>query len=201
MPDTLSDDITTDFVNELKDYIPLMRDRVDRINGLNPEASKTHLIELHRLVHAIRGASALLKLNNLSKVASEFETIVEEIINDRLIFDTAIFYAAGNTIEYFDAYTQEVPCNDAFDEALRADVLASLHDIRQRASSNDKQGFLSRRLDVDIRKEPDFILPLQDELLEGFYQEAEDHFQDLNRQVDHIYFEIIVHLHYDKVCN
>jgi chemosensory pili system protein ChpA (sensor histidine kinase/response regulator) len=183
MPGTLCDDINIDFVNELKDYIPLMRDKVDRINGLSPEASKTHLTELHRLVHAIRGASALLKLNNLSKVASEFESIVEEIINNRLIFDPAIFDAVTNTIEYFDAYTQEDPCNDAFNQDLRADVLDSLHDIRKRASSNDEHNFLSQFLEVDISNEPESSVPPQDELLESFYQEAEDHFQDLGRAI------------------
>jgi chemosensory pili system protein ChpA (sensor histidine kinase/response regulator) len=195
MPDTLSDDINIDFANELKGYIPLMRDSVDRINGLSPEAAKTHLTELHRLVHAVRGASALLKLNNLSKVASELETIVEEIINNRLIFDTAIFDAVTNTIEYFDAYSREVPCNDAFNQDLRADVLDSLLDIQKRASSNDEQDFISQLLktvdqdvsscdsQIDISKKPESPVLPKDELLEGFYQEAEDHFQDLGGAV------------------
>jgi chemosensory pili system protein ChpA (sensor histidine kinase/response regulator) len=191
MHDTLSDDINMDFANELKGYIPLMRECVHRINGLGSGAAKTHLIELHRLVHAIRGASALLKLNNLCKVASELETIVEEIIDNRLMFDTAIIDAVTDTIAYFDAYAREVPCNDAFNLDLRAGVLDSLLDIRKRASSNDEQAFISQLLktvdqdvsscnsQLDINKKPESLVSLQDELLEGFYQEAEDHFQDL----------------------
>jgi chemosensory pili system protein ChpA (sensor histidine kinase/response regulator) len=256
MPDTLSDDINIEFLNELKGYIPLMRDKVDRINCQSPEASKTHFTELHRLVHAIRGASALLKLNNLSKVASEIERVVEEIIKERLTFDTAILAAFTNAIEYFDTYTQEVPCNDEFNQDLRTDVLDSLIAVRGHASSNDEQDFISQLLetvdqdeesplvsdaddlsiddddlsiddideaaddfalaeddfadvagrrhldddahttaerplgqtddsacDTQISKEPESIVPPQDELLEGFYQEAEDHFQDLGRAI------------------
>jgi chemosensory pili system protein ChpA (sensor histidine kinase/response regulator) len=195
MSDTLSNDINADFLDELKDYIPLMRDSVESINGLTPEAAETHLTELHRLVHAVCGASALLRLNNLSKVASEFETVVEEIINNRLVFDEALFDAATNTLEYFDAYTREVPCNDAFNQNLRADVLDSLLDIRKRASSSDEQEFIFQLLnpaDQDVSScdalagislDPEGLVPSRDDLLEGFYQEAEDHFQDLGRAI------------------
>lgn len=251
MSDALSDDITLDFLNELKDYVPLLRDKVQRINKLDIEASDKDLTELHRLVHAIRGASALIKLNNLSEVAAEFEAVVEELQNKRLIFDSAVSNCADTTIDYFEAYAKQAPCNDECNQGLRSRVLISLHDARQRVSCDDRQNFLSRLLETadldqdgsfgfdtddlsfddfhdpsdlfisaedDIAplpgqtglenalsesekkpkgpthltmgdahagdtEEPESIDLLQDELLEGFYQEAEDHFQNLAKAI------------------
>lgn len=252
MSDGLTDDIKKDFVNELKDYIPLLRDKADKLNRLSPEASDTNLTELHRLVHAIRGASALIKLNNLSEVASELETIIEAIISDRLDFDATVFSAITNTIDYFDDYAKAVPCDDAISPVSRADILAKLRDISSLASTDDGQDMLSQLLkaadqnednshlvfnandlsfdDIDgqhdhlaltedeladvvghiPKKETqsnadtipiDFEMPSpqsgasvesesidlpQAELLEGFYQESEDHFQDLGSVISEL---------------
>ena len=220
MSGALPEEIASDFINELKGYIPQLRDKAHRLNGQDPEASDVDLAEFHRLVHAIRGASALLKLNNLSEVAFELEAIVEKIISGRLTFDTCVHSAAIDTIAYFDAYTQQIPCNDAFNLKLRAERLDALRDVLKSASSDDEQDFLLQLLkaasedendDLDASPEkppgpselswvdtlesgstaPDPIDLAHQELLEDFYQEAQDHFHDLGRAIGQLEEHVI----------
>jgi chemosensory pili system protein ChpA (sensor histidine kinase/response regulator) len=246
MSDVTTDDIQIDFINELKGYIPVLRDKVNKLAGPCSADSDEDLTELHRLVHTIRGASALVKLNNLCAVASEFEQVVENIINKRLNFDTAVFKAAGSTIDFFDAYSNALPFNDAFDQTLMDQILGQLFDIRKLITNSDGPDLLSQLLrsadqneddtfgingdelafeHMDLISDPlmadeafladdvaceaewdapeesgpagentfpvdfavensggsDSLEPFQQELLEGFYQEAEDHFQDVGK--------------------
>ncbi len=212
MSNALSEDITSDFVNELKDYIPLMREKIDLLNEQGIAATDIVLAELHRLIHAVRGASALLKLNNLSEVASELEAVVERMISGHLTFDNTVFKTSVDAIDYFAAYAQQIPCSDTYGLDMRAECLKSLGDLLDHASSDDEQDFLSQlikaahedeNLDFDTLAE-EFSEPLdspkmdangiggpapepfdldQQELLEDFYQEAEDHFHDLGKVI------------------
>ncbi|MGD9214795.1 MAG: response regulator [Desulfobacteraceae bacterium] len=212
MSGALTEDMASEFIIELKGYILQLRDKADKLNRRAPGSSDVHLVEFHRLIHAIRGASALLKLNNLSEVASKLETIFEKIISGDLTFDTCVYRAAVDTIEYFDAYTQQSPCNDTFNLELRAERLDALGDILKDAPSEDEQDFLLQLfqaaskvenddLDASPQRRPgppepsrvdaqesggaaaDPIDLAHGELLEDFYQEAEDHFQDLGRAI------------------
>ncbi len=239
MSELSADDIQVDFMNEIKDYVPVLRDKANTVKGGCSKDSGKDLIELHRLVHTIRGASSLVKLNNLSRVASEFEEVIEALINKRLTVDMAVNSAIDNTIDYFDSYSKNVTCNDSFDEGLMTRVLRDLLDIRERSTGSNGKDLLSQLLndsdpdeddsldldghefafdDIDLEADhfvaDDFDLAdvagcehlddkpaddvdtwesndlLQQELLEGFYQEAEDHFQDLGKVLgqleDHI---------------
>jgi chemosensory pili system protein ChpA (sensor histidine kinase/response regulator) len=212
MPDAMSEEITSDFVHEFKGYIPLMRDKLDRLKGKDFEASDIDLAELHRLVHAVRGASALIKLKNLSEVASALESVVEKMISGHLIFGGCVYTAATDTIEYFDAYTQQERCTDAFDLRWKHDCLEALDEVLDHATCDAEQDFLSQLImaaheapdpDPDALPEQPQELPTRphadtqdagrdapvtfeidhQELIEEFYQEAEDHFQNLSKVI------------------
>ena len=93
MFDSSMDDIKKDFINELKDYIPNLRDKV---SGLADPSNNRHdkdLKELYRLVHTIKGASSLVKLLDLSEVASELEEIIEAAMNQNLALNSNVFDA------------------------------------------------------------------------------------------------------------
>jgi chemosensory pili system protein ChpA (sensor histidine kinase/response regulator) len=208
----MSEEITSDFINELKDYIPLMRDKVDRLKGKDFETSDIDLAELHRLIHAVRGASALLKLKNLSNVTSAMESVVEKMIGGHLACEGSVHTAVMDTIEYFDAYTLQQRCTDSFDLKRKDACLEALGDVLEQVTSEDEQDFLSQmimaahenqgfdsdtfaqrpqevsmQLYVDAqdsrRNAPETIEIDQQELVEDFYQEAEDHFQNLSTAI------------------
>lgn len=247
MSDSPTDDIKIDFLNELRDYIPALREKLDKIKEIGPAESDRDSAELHRLVHTIRGASSLVKLHNLSRVASAFEDVVEAMVHHRLGVDPPVWGAMVEAIDYFDAYSREAPCNDSFDPGRNAFIIASLEEIQrlaQTADGLDDPSLTSIAADLNDMDDPppgsdssaldDLVLesdllpdeadlpgiaewPLaqddadpvaekaspdmakidasdgweeidlpQQELLEGFYQEAEDHFQDLGKALSQL---------------
>lgn len=243
-----SDDIIHDFIKELKDYIPTLREYADNLMDTGSDKQSVDLNEFHRLVHTIRGASILVKLDNLAKVAVELEEVVESIIANRLDIEAPICTAIANAIDYFDTFAKAAFNEDVVDEADSTAIVEALSAVRESSvqtggldllssimSSTDlawddgfdnetdtfADGSLDRMVDcsiaggdntTDMIADDDLAAPeatcedepestedtitedlqadddLQDPidlsgqaLLEGFYQEAEDHFQDLGK--------------------
>ncbi len=175
MSEPSSDDIQIDFINELKSYIPALRDKASSLKGVDSEDSDKDLAELHRLVHTIRGASSIVKLSNLSKVASEFEQVIEEIISERLTIDADVFKAILCTIEYFEAYSREIPCNDSFGQKLRTEVLGSLLEVRNFATVDDGHDLLSQLLVTANQDEDDtLVLDTEELAFDDIDLEADD---------------------------
>ncbi|KJS33639.1 MAG: hypothetical protein VR64_02625 [Desulfatitalea sp. BRH_c12] len=243
MSESSADSIERDFLNELKDYIPALRAKAAALKEYGGDPADSDLAELHRLVHTIRGASSLVRLSNLCKVATAFEELVEEVICDRLTIDMEVFEIFVHAIDYFDTYSKRVPCNDAFDPAQAACILEGLHGCRKFAAEDNGRDLLSQLLrsaDIETADTPatgaddgpfdtvdldaellvadddalemldpgsqsDIVVDLdnrdgddgwadidvsQQELLEGFYQEAEDHFQDLGKVLSELETQI-----------
>ena len=236
---TMSQEIQNDFLNELKGYLPELMELASKLK--TSTGSKSELSELHRLVHTIRGASSLVKLNTLSSVASELEGLVEDIINKRQTLKEEVFEAIQTALTYFDSYSvdDEIQNPQETDKvtiviaclkqmrsletgALVKDAPASNtngtdHDIPGLSSEDtpsfdpvlnsdsieDNEVFEPFSEDIDLfesggisiedddlenlygnvseeqPEEEDIVELPQEELLEGFYQEAEEHFQTL----------------------
>lgn len=236
-------DIKVDLINELKDYLPTLTDLVRKIKSNKAEGG--HLEELYRLVETIRGASSLVKLDTLSKTASEFLNLLEDIIAKKMEINPRVSDAIQLAIQFFDEYTisedgsesENIEKSSEVIEHLRGaqphqkevhglDPLLELsgsddgpedpivqQDEELGISANAKDedaadpkideagGFLvpafedqqedflyledenCNEFEEDASEEDDdewddIDLP-EEELLEGFYQEAEDHFQNL----------------------
>jgi chemosensory pili system protein ChpA (sensor histidine kinase/response regulator) len=230
---TMSQEIQNDFLNELKGYLPELMELVSKLK--TSAGSKSELSELHRLVHTIRGASSLVKLNTLSSVASELEGLVEDIINKRQTLKEEVFGAVQTALTYFDSYSVDDEIQNLKETDQVARVIASLKQMRSLEtgasvnntsasntdgtdcdisglSSEDTPSFDSIKDNVEFEpfsedidlfesdgisiedddlenlygdvteeqtEEEDIVELPQEELLEGFYQEAEEHFQTL----------------------
>lgn len=244
-------DITHDFINELKDYIPALRENAGNLMDTGSEKLPADLNEFHRLVHTIRGASSLVKLDDLTKVAAELEEVLEIIIANRLDVDAKVCKAIANAIDYFDTFAKATLSGDDVDEARSATIIEALLAVRESSVKKDGRDLLSnflsspdqiwddgfdpeadafaagsldatvdcliagdnntadlianedlevleatckdgtKSIDVTMsghrQAEDDLQDPvdLSDQaLLEGFFQEAEDHFQDLGKALE-----------------
>lgn len=230
---TMSQEIQNDFLNELKGYLPELMELASKLK--TSAGSKSELSELHRLVHTIRGASSLVKLNTLSSVASELEGLVEDIINKRQTLKEEVFGAIQTALTYFDSYSVDDEIQNLKETDQVTKVIACLKQMRSLEtkdsvndtsvsntngkdcnisglSSEDAPSFDSIEdnivfepfsEDIDLfesdgismedddlenlygdvteeqPEEEDIVELPQEELLEGFYQEAEEHFQTL----------------------
>lgn len=241
-------DITHDFINELKDYIPALRENADHLMDTGSQEQSADLVEFHRLVHTIRGASTLVKLDNLTKVAAELEEVLEILIADRLDVDTQVCKAIADAIDYFDTFAKAALSRDDVEEARSTTIIEALLAVRDSSVKNGGRDLISDFLsspdqgwddglgpgadafaaggldatvdcliaeenntagliadeDLDVLESTckeetksiddplsgvhqgeddpqDFIDLSGQALLEGFLQEAEDHFQDLGK--------------------
>jgi chemosensory pili system protein ChpA (sensor histidine kinase/response regulator) len=180
------DDITHDFINELTDYIPTMRGIFDHLMDITYEEKRPNLNELHRLVHTIRGASALVKLDNLANVAAELEEVLANVIAIRLDVDAEVCKAIANAIDFFDTFAKAALKRDNVNEARSAAVIEALVAIRESKVQNGERNLLfnadtasgDHQIYDDLQDSVDLT---EQALMENFLQEAEDHFQDLGK--------------------
>jgi chemosensory pili system protein ChpA (sensor histidine kinase/response regulator) len=252
----MSQEIQNDFLNELKGYIPELMELTSKL--LASAGGKSELLELHRLVHTIRGASSLVKLNSLSRVASELEGLIEDVVEQRQTLGEEVFEAIQTALNYFNGYSvdDETQNHKETDEVTK--IIACLtrlrslktEDLINNASTSNTNGEDCERLglpaedilsfDADLDSSPikdsdafepfdetidlfesdgisiedddledlyqdmpedvdgtekqpgkeDIVELPQEELLEGFYQEAEEHFQTLGEAMNALEMQI-----------
>lgn len=180
------DDITHDFINELKDYIPSMRKNADQLMAVGSEGQAVDLNEFHRLAHTIRGASTLVKLDTLAMVAAELEEVLETIIADRLHVDAKVCKAIANAVDYFDTFAIDTLSGNDVEQSRSATIAAEALSAVRKSMVNNGEHDLP--VVEDTMSDDDQSDDLEDPvdlagqvLLEGFLQEAEDHFQDLGK--------------------
>lgn len=230
------DDIKKDFINELKDYLPVLRDKAGGLADASEDKCEKDLKELYRLVHTIKGASSLVKLHDLSEVASELEEIVEAVMHQNLAPGTAVFSAIDKALVYFDAYAVEPACGGTDGHDKKDEVLRALQAVCRGGARGQETGLPARDMgspalgdedlpccevaegdvdwttadgpegfdrqitdseEEDVEEEEEdaddigeIELP-QEELLESFYQEAEEHFQDLGKALGDLEDKIV----------
>jgi chemosensory pili system protein ChpA (sensor histidine kinase/response regulator) len=180
------DDITHDFINELMDYIPSLKENAGHLVDIGSKEQAADLNEFHRLVHTIRGASTLVKLDTLGRVAAALEDVLETIMANRLDVDAEVCKAIVNAIDYFDTFAKAVLSGDDVDEACSKTIVEALLAVRESSVPTGGRNLLFTddtptgdiQADDDLQDSGDLS---EQALMEGFLQEAEDHFQDLGK--------------------
>ncbi len=235
-------DIKVDLLKELKDYLPNLLELIQKIKSGDEEEGD--LEEFHRLIDTIRGATSLVKLEYLNKIASELQKMAEDLLENRLEMNSHLYDAIQSALIFFDEYAVNEDGSESVEMKDFSNLLSDLKTARKgrrqqsnldplltlssygasdhetydqyeeeilNTESNDfeEPEFLideiadfatmdfeepsdeleglenndiknpSQNISYDNDDEWDAIDLPQDELLEGFYQEAEDHFQDL----------------------
>ena len=125
MLDLSTQEIQNDFLNELKGYIPELMVLTSKLE--TSPGDKNELSELHRLVHTVRGASSLVKLNALSSVASELEGLFEDILEHRQNLEKEVIETIQIALDYFDKYSVDNESQDLQQTDRVAEIIASLN--------------------------------------------------------------------------
>ncbi|MDM8542065.1 response regulator [Desulfococcaceae bacterium HSG9] len=113
MPPAYPRAVISGFVEEVNTYLPTL---FKGVNSLKTNPHQNDLLEeVHRLVHTIKGAAAMLGITGLSCIAFEMEETLEEIIAGKLTFDENVFQVFHATLKHFETY-----CRDMLAEGVNA---------------------------------------------------------------------------------
>ena len=232
------DEIVKGYIEEVRTYIPLL---IQGIESLREKPDQAEVLEeTHRLVHTIKGASAMVGISGLSQIANQMEDALDKIISGSLVFTEETFQAMSHTVGQFQTYCQDflgkgvaaqdmlretslafrrlqglpaeedaesldqllslIPDHEAFtlSEASGSTELAqkdspvsetAQEDTPAELDESDEALIALLESEEDIAEEdfnsPDESIPGPlPELLESFYEEAEEHLEDLGRSLD-----------------
>ncbi|MCL1980431.1 MAG: Hpt domain-containing protein [Proteobacteria bacterium] len=166
-------DFLAGYVEEVQTYIPTMRTAIGelRVDPHQPAAQE----ELHRLAHIIRGASAMVGIDDLSKIAGRMEETMEQVLEGR----QELAAEALNTMEAIVARIESC-C-----QGLKQGVAKNGAQLTEPAGEED--------LDQGVSAETMVEQPLalagfagfepNDELMAEFQAESEEHLQVLRAAV------------------
>jgi chemosensory pili system protein ChpA (sensor histidine kinase/response regulator) len=268
MPRSSSDEIIQGYIEEVKTYIPSLIQGLETLRE-TPDHSEA-IEEIYRLVHTIKGASAMVGIHGLSHIACQMEDTLDDIMTGKIVFTDDAFQIMSRTVDHFQKY-----CTDFFEKGVNAgellkETVLSFRRLRGLPSDEDSEALNSllkivpeyeggkkdsetqgaeefqppdedddalmellesepeaktdiqpeasenRRLDEDDAalmellesepeleavEEPDELTEPQQaeyvasepipELLESFYEEAEEHLQDLGRSLNILESQIV----------
>ena len=235
-------DMITGFIEEVNSYIPSL------IGGLESLEKSPGLCEpleeTHRLVHTIKGASAMVGLSGLSQIAFQMEEFLDDVIAGKQQFTEASFSAMHQTVNRFEEYCRNYLNGGVAARSMLKETAVTFrhlrglsisendHTIQQLLASvpkheglgaeestesanggrttdreyDQKDGVAGNGAGLHSSPEPgadDYESPVKDEneivvnsrpankedeilpeLLESFYEEAEEHLDDLGRSLN-----------------
>ncbi len=193
-----------DFIEEVGSYIPTL---INGLESLKKEAGQSEALEeSHRLVHTIKGASSLVGLNGLSHIAFQMEEYLEGIIAGKHEFSGEAFNTMQKTVELFREYCLGYMNGGVASRAMLKETVLNFRRTRGLSMEEDEQALkkllesvpenegLRAEENIETEKSPqpdsepinqfpavsgvgtESIPP---QLLESFYEEAEEHLEDL----------------------
>uniref|UniRef100_UPI004056BBC5 Hpt domain-containing protein n=1 Tax=Candidatus Electronema sp. TaxID=2698783 RepID=UPI004056BBC5 len=91
------DGIAAEFLREVEGYLPEMRGCLQALtqNPGDREAAE----ELHRIVHTVKGAAAMVGFDCLSKTGELLEQVMEQVLEEGLVLDSDMIALFGGTAE------------------------------------------------------------------------------------------------------
>jgi chemosensory pili system protein ChpA (sensor histidine kinase/response regulator) len=108
-------DFLAGYVEEVQGYLPAMRTAIGELQA-NPRQQGA-LKELHRLAHIIRGASAMVGIDALSRIAGHMENALEQVLDRRRELVPETLAAMEATVGRIQSYCQDIQQGVPIDEA------------------------------------------------------------------------------------
>ena len=107
------DELIESYIEEVKSYVPMLVKGIESLKN-KPDQSDV-LEETHRLVHTIKGASAMVGINGLSHIAYHVEEALEDIMEGKRPFSDEAYHLLTSAVDQFDLY-----CKDYIDKGVDA---------------------------------------------------------------------------------
>ncbi len=205
-----SEELIRGYIEEVESYLPSLKENLQRLSE-EPD-QKDLLQEIYRMTHTIKGASGMVGIPGLSHIAFEMEDVCENCLNKNLPVSQEANAAMRRTVARFEAYCTDylgsgVPARTLLEETLldfRPVRGISEHTPLPRELLDSVPEIEGGSFDADTWDESDFEsdaeriapeeeIPASTEaadfaidsiLMESFYDEAEDHLQEIGDAID-----------------
>ena len=136
MPKSISRELLAGFTDEVKSYLPRIRQCFDSLTA-NPEGVDA-LEDAHRLVHSIKGAASMLGLSALSHIAFLEEEAIEEVASGQIAWDATAAAALEHVLSRITAYLETLAAGSIQDRPFLSDVVKGLRRLRKQPESGDE---------------------------------------------------------------
>jgi len=137
MPSDYPSAVISGFIEEVNAYLPTLFKGVSSLKT-NPHQNDL-LEEIHRLVHTIKGAAAMVGITGLSCIAFEMEEVLEEIIAGKLTFDEDVFQVFHATIKRFEIYCRYMLADGVNARELLRETALTMRTVRGLVSDENDQ--------------------------------------------------------------
>lgn len=176
-------DLFAGYLEEVQTYIPIIHQRIEELreDPRHPES----FTELYRLVHIIKGASSMVGIQGLSRMAGYMESVLDEIQEGRASLSPAALEAMQSTTLLFGQYCQGLQEGTSLDDAQ---LLAQTEKNFAGIGVEEHESMFS--LGMDDLIDADDLLATDPEtsasemsLLDEFQAEAEQHLEVLEQAI------------------
>lgn len=135
MTQHLDQKMLTGFVREAQDYLPQLRENLATFH--QDATQREALEEAFRYAHTIKGASAMVGLPTLSRIAHYVETMLEEVVNDAQPLDAAGVSWVSQVTEQIHQYLETLLTGDMQQPALVAEVVHAFRRFKHLPANGD----------------------------------------------------------------
>lgn len=135
MTQYLDQKMLTGFVLEAQDYLPQLREQLTLFH--QDATQREALEEAFRYAHTIKGASAMIGLSTLSRIAHYVETTLEAVVNDERPLDTACVSWVVQVTEQLHQYLDALVAGDMQQPSLVAEIVQAFRRFKHLPARGD----------------------------------------------------------------
>ncbi|MCI5160596.1 MAG: hypothetical protein D3917_00930 [Candidatus Electrothrix sp. AX5] len=191
MNSSVGSEIVTGFIEEVEGYLPDMSRCLQTLQ--QDRAHRPSLAELHRITHTIKGAAAMVGLDDLSGIGEVLEKVMENILGASLALDDETITLLGNATQRIDSYCMMQRAGKPDEGQLFQKTIAEIEeklckstvescDVEGSSESCNPETILLEESEESIEEEPSITEASPDALdndlglAEGFAEEDTDDF-------------------------
>jgi len=171
------------YIEEVQTYIPIIKKGIEDLQSVTDKGEIFD--EVYRLVHIIRGASAMVGINGLCEIAACMETALDKIREGQLALSYEAFFAMQETVECFDHYCRGLRQGTPIDEKS---LLTRVTDAFAKVGPGSGEALIPAEESILFAGEKIPLTGLLDsspdkELLDEFRAEAEEHLKEIQHSM------------------
>ncbi|WP_417911199.1 Hpt domain-containing protein [Candidatus Electronema sp. PJ] len=175
--DGTANGIAAEFLNEVEGYMPELRGCLQALkkNRSNQEAAE----ELHRIVHTIKGAAAMVGFDDLSKTGALLEQVMDQVLDSGLVMDDELITLFGETAQRIDTFCTLRSVGEQGSGNLYEETLAAFEKKHRRPAPEEDEVPVEKAEPPQAVVDDDSIAGILDQLLsvvDGEEAEPEEEF-------------------------
>lgn len=128
--------IIPDFIREVESYLPDMGGYLRALAGENSSHNEENVKELHRMTHTIKGAAAMVQLNDLSRSTLLMEDVLDDILVGKRAWNQQLIDVMSETVDHIASYCAGLHREEADGAALYQKTRAAFETLDNAFSAN-----------------------------------------------------------------